>query len=291
MRPTSLAVIGLGAIGGSLAWQARLAGIPSVVGYAADRGDTVQALKSAALHDIADSAVRAVRGADLVVLATPPNAVLALLAEIAPHLSPDAIVTDVASIKAPIVARARALGLATRFAGSHPFTGTHVTGWDGARADRFHGAIVYVCPTGVEGNQAAREVMNFWETVLGAVPVLLDATLHDTQLAWTSHLPQAVATALAETLAGEASLRGASLAGGARDTTRLAASGPEMWVDIFLANREPLLLALDRMGERLGEIRQLVAEGDREGLTARLAAAAEFRRGLEGTGQGGPGDR
>ena len=97
MRPNSLAVIGLGAIGGSLAWQARLAGIPSVIGYATDRGDSVQALKSAAVHDLADSAARAVRGADLVVLATPPQAVLSLLAEIAPHLSPDALVTDVAS--------------------------------------------------------------------------------------------------------------------------------------------------------------------------------------------------
>jgi prephenate dehydrogenase len=281
MRPNSLAVIGLGAIGGSVAWQARLAGVPRVVGYTLDRADAVQALKSAAVHDLAESPERAVKGAEMVVLAAPPGAVLELLGRIGRYLAPGAIVTDVASLKAPILARAREAGLADRFAGSHPFAGTHLSGWQGASPDRLRGVIVYVCPTGPSGDHAARQVMHLWEEVFAAHPVLIEAEAHDQQLAWTSHLPQAAATALARTLAGEASLRGASFATGARDTTRLAASPPAMWAEILLMNREAVLPALARLGERLAELGRLLQAGDRAGLGAYLDAAAAFRTRLE----------
>lgn len=282
MRPRCLAVVGLGAIGGSVAWQARLAGVPSVIGFAPDRADSVHALKAAAVHDIADTPARAVRGADLVVLAAPPQAILDLLAAIGRHLDPGALVTDVASIKAPVVAAAIEAGLGDRFAGSHPFTGTHVAGWTGARPDRFTNAIVYVSPTGPQGERAAREVMNFWASVLGAHPVLVDARVHDAQLAWTSHLPQATASTLAHLLAREPSLRGASFGGGMRDTTRLAASPAEMWVDILLMNRGPVLTALTRLEGEMATLRGLVEQDDRPGLYAFLEEAAIFRRRLEG---------
>lgn len=282
MRPHSLAVIGLGAIGGSLAWQARLAGIPSVIGYSPDRQDSIQALKSAAVHDIADSVARAVQGADLVVLAAPPGAILALLGQLKPHLGRGAIVTDVASIKLPIMLRAKEVGLADRFAGGHPFAGTHIAGWSGARPDRLTGAIVYVCSTGSEGDRAADEVMNFWETVIGAHPVRIEAAVHDAQLAWTSHLPQAVASALAHTLATEPSLRGVSLGTGARDTTRLAASPAQMWAEIFLLNQGPVCHALERAEGELARLRELIRQGDRTGLTGYLEEAGGYRRRLEG---------
>jgi prephenate dehydrogenase len=285
MRPQSLAVIGLGAIGGSVAWQARLAGIPSVIGFSPDRQDRIQALKSAAVHDIADSAVRAVQAVELVVLAAPPGAILTLLGELKPHLAPGALMTDVASIKAPIIQRAKEVGLASRFAGSHPFAGTHIAGWSGARPDRLVGAIVYVCSTGREGDLVADEVMNFWETVLAAHPVRIEAAVHDAQLAWTSHLPQAVASVLAHTLATEPSLRGVSLGTGARDTTRLAASPAAMWVDVFLLNQGPVCQALARAEGELARLRELIRTGDRAGLTSYLAEAGEYRRRVEG-GQG-----
>lgn len=284
MRPQSLAVIGLGAIGGSLAWQARLAGVASVIGYSPDRPDGVQALRSGAVHDIVDSPLRAVRGAELVVLAAPPKAILDLLASIAPHLAPGALVTDVASVKLPIVTRALEVGLGDRFAGSHPLTGTHVSGWAGVTRDRFTGAIVYVSSTGPGGDAAAREVMNFWEEVLGSHPVRIDASAHDAQLAWTSHLPQAVASALAIVLAREPSLRGASWGAGARDTTRLAASPAEMWVDIFLMNRGPVCGALERAASGFAALRALIDQGDRAGLYAYLEEAALFRRRLDASG-------
>lgn len=281
MRPQSLAVLGLGAIGGSLAWQARLAGIPSVIGYAPDRGDAVEALKAGAVHDIAPSAERAVQQADLVVLAAPPQAVLESLRWIGPHLRPGALVTDVASIKLPVVECATSAGLGTRFAGSHPYTGTHVAGWEGARPDRFAGAVVYVTPTGPAGEEAAREVMDFWESVLQAHPILMDPRAHDTQLAWTSHLPQAVASALAHALGAEPGLAGASFGTGARDTTRLAASPAPMWADILLLNAGPVCDALSRTGAELDRLRELIATRDRAGLLGFLEQAARFRHGLE----------
>jgi prephenate dehydrogenase len=287
MRPQSLAVIGLGAIGGSVAWQSRLAGVPSVIGYAPDRADSVQALKAAAIHDIADSLARAVRDAELVVLAAPPQAVLDLLDTIGPLLRPGALVTDVASVKGPVVAKAMEVGLGERFAGSHPFAGTHLAGWEGARPDRLAGAIVYVSSTGPAGDAAAGEVMNFWETVLGAHPVLIDAAVHDAQLAWTSHLPQAIASALARGVSRQPSLRGASFGSGLRDTTRLAASPPEMWVDIFLMNAGPVGEALAQAEGELAELRELVARGDRRGLKTYLEDAAAFRRRLDEGWTGG----
>ncbi len=282
MRPQSLTVIGLGAIGGSVAWQARRAGIVRVIGFAPGRNDRVQALKAGAVDDIADSANRAVKGADLVVLAAPPAAVLQLLGELAPHLAPGALVTDVASIKVPIMARATAVGLATRFAGSHPFAGTHIAGWNGARPDRLTNAVVYVCSTGDSGEPAAREILNFWQSVYGAHPVRIDAAEHDRQLGWTSHLPQAVSTILARTLSREAELRGVSYGSGARDTTRLAASPTELWVEILLLNAGPVAEALTRTGEEVETLRRLITGGDRAGLTEYLEQAAHFRRQWDG---------
>jgi prephenate dehydrogenase len=281
LRPSSLAVIGLGAIGGSLAWQARRAGVPRVVGFSPSRADGVDALAASAITDLADSPARAVKGADLVVLAVPPRPTLDLIGRLAGALEPEAVLTDVCSVKAPVMARAREAGLGERFAGGHPLAGTHQTGFGAARPDRLRGCVVYVTESGTpEGHGAARSVIGFWERVLEASPVLIDASAHDRQLAWTSHLPQAVASALAKTLA-DRRLGGVSFGTGARDTTRLAASSPDMWVDILLYNQPALDEALGRTADALGELRRLLAAGDAAGLEAYLEAAREFRQGIE----------
>ena len=281
MRPSSLAVIGLGAIGGSLAWQARLAGVPRVVGYSPARAEGVQALAASAITDVADSPAKAVRGAELVVLAVPPRPTLDLIGRLAGALEPGAILTDVCSVKQPVIARAREAGLGDRFAGGHPLAGTHATGFAAARPDRLRGCVVYVSETGApEGHRAARAVMSFWEQVLEAAPILIDAAAHDRQLAWTSHLPQAVASVLAKALA-DRGLGGVSFGSGARDTTRLAASSPEMWADILLYNRPALDTALEAAAEGLAELRRLLAAGDAQGLRAYLETARSFRQGIE----------
>jgi prephenate dehydrogenase len=281
VRPSSLTVIGLGAIGGSLAWQARLAGVPRVVGVSASRAEGVQALRTSAITELADTPAKAVRGAELVVLAVPAQVTLELIGRLHALLEPGALLTDVCSVKSPVVARATAEGLGDRFAGGHPLAGTHGSGFAAARADRLRGCVVYVCETGSPGgDQAARRVMSFWEQVLEAHPVLIDAAAHDRQLAWTSHLPQAVASALAKALA-DRGLAGVSFGTGARDTTRLAASSPDMWIDILLYNRDAVVEALEATELSLADLRSLVAAGDAERLRTYLAAAQRFREGLD----------
>jgi prephenate dehydrogenase len=281
VHPSSLAVIGLGAIGGSLAWQARLAGVPRVVGYSLSRAEGVQALTASAITDLADSPTKAARGADLVVLAVPPRATIDLIGRLAPTLEPGAVLTDVCSVKVPVISRAKEAGLGDRFAGAHPLAGTHASGFGAARPDRLRGCVVYVSETGLDGgDRAARTVMGFWEQVLEAAPVLIDAAAHDRQLAWTSHLPQAVAYALAKALA-DRELGGVSYGTGAKDTTRLAASSPEMWVDILLYNRPALDEALASVSDTMAELRRILASGETEGLRTYLESARTFRQGIE----------
>jgi prephenate dehydrogenase len=281
VKPSSLAVIGLGAIGGSLAWQARLAGVRRVVGYSPKPAEGVEALKAGAISELADTPARAARGADLVVLAAPPRATLELLAPVGAELDRDALLTDVCSVKQPILKHAVASGLEDRFAGSHPLAGTHQTGFVSASPERLRGCVVYVCSTGsAGGHRAATAVAGFWEHTLEASPVLIDPAAHDQQLAWTSHLPQAVAYALAKVLA-DRGLAGVSFGNGARDTMRLAASNPELWVEIMLMNRGAIGEALEQSQAGLGELQQLLSSGDRAGLLRYCEAAQSFRLGID----------
>ena len=277
--PHTLGVIGLGAIGGSLAWQAARSGVPRVVGYAADRRDGAEAARAGAVSSLETDVPRVVAQVDLLVLATPPRATLGLLEQIGPLVlrRPDVLVTDVCSVKRPVVDCAERTGLVERFAGSHPFAGTHLSGFAAARVDRFRGAVAYVTPC-PGGEDAAREVADFWERVLEAQPVIMPADQHDTLLAWTSHLPQAAASALAATLA-RAAPEGARFGTGARDATRIAASGTEMWVDILLLNREHVLESLHALGESVEELAAALRAGDGDAVGRWLARGAVWRRG------------
>jgi prephenate dehydrogenase len=281
VRPASLAVIGLGAIGGSLAWQARQAGVSRVVGYSPEPAEGIQALKAGAVTELAETAPRAIRGAELVVLAVPPRATIDLIKTLASQLERGALLTDVCSVKAPIVEGAMAAGLGDRFAGGHPLAGTHESGFASARPDRLRGCVVYICETGTaDGHRAAQSVSGFWEHTLEASPVRIEAEAHDRQLAWTSHLPQAVAYALASTLAAQG-LGGVSFGAGAKDTTRIAASSPDMWLDIFLYNRRAVSLALERTEASIAELRRALESSDLPALQSYLRTAQAFRRGLD----------
>lgn len=279
MRPSTLGVIGLGAIGGSLARQAKRAGVPTVLGWSPEPAERAAAVRQGALDDAPPRAEDVAREAELLILAAPPAANVRLLESLKPHLGAAALVTDVGSVKRAIVARAEALGLGARFAGSHPLAGTHEHGFGAARADLFKGAVVYVTPT-KDGDGAAREIGHFWETVLEAHPVLLDAQRHDAQVAITSHLPQVVASLLGNYLAAHAP-RGAMLGPGARDTTRLAESHSALWTEILLMNRDELLPALRSLEEPLGELERALEAADAPAVTAWLSRAAEWRRSLD----------
>jgi prephenate dehydrogenase len=278
VRPDSLGIIGLGAIGGSLARQAKRAGMAKVIGWSPQPTERASAVQQGALDDAPARASDVARLADLLILAAPPAANLAQLDALTPHLKPGALVTDVGSVKRAIVARAEELGLGTRFAGSHPLAGTHRRGFEASRADLFSGAVVYVTPCN-GGADAAREVAHFWQDVLNAEPVLVDAERHDAQLAATSHVPQVVASLLGDFLARQAP-RGSSFGPGAMDTTRLAASDPELWTEILLMNRDEILPALRVLEESLGTVERALEVGDAATLSAWLTRAAEWRQRL-----------
>jgi prephenate dehydrogenase len=181
----------------------------------------------------------------------------------------------------PVVKRAIEAGLGDRFAGGHPLAGTHETGFSSARPDRLRGCVVYICESGTpEGHRAAGRITSFWEHTLEASPVRIGPEAHDRQLAWTSHLPQAIAYALAKSLADQG-LGGVSFGSGAKDATRLAASNPQMWIDILLYNRPAVSEALERTEGRIAELRRLLANDDVPGLRRYLEAARAFRLGIE----------
>jgi prephenate dehydrogenase len=279
MRPETLGVIGLGAIGGSVAWQAARAGTARVLGYTPQPKEGVMAVRCGAITELAPNIPYVLRNADLVVLAAPPGATLDLLKRVANEGKATPLVTDVTSVKQPVAATARAAGLEARFAGSHPLAGTHKRGFAAATADMFRGALVYVTPVG-EDQRPVREVADFWAGVLEAEPVIVSPDEHDRVLAWTSHLPQAVASALAVALA-TGGPRGVTYGSGAKGTTRIAASSAEIWADVFMLNREPILSALNRFDEGLGELRRALANGDARELKGWLERGASWRRGCD----------
>jgi prephenate dehydrogenase len=278
MRPDSLGIIGLGAIGGSIALEAAKADVARITGFAATPADGAAALKAGAVTALAQDAKGVVRAAEFVVLAVPPLAALKLLNDLAPELkATNAWCTDTASVKAPIVQLAQRLGLA-RFAGSHPLAGTHRSGFAAARVSMFDHGIVYVSAA-EGGDWPAREVAHFWESVCGASPVTIDAARHDEMLAWTSHLPQSVASALAVALQ-RCTPPSATFGSGATDTTRLAASSAEMWRDILLLNRAAVLQSLEGMEDALGGLRRALETSDPVALTAWLERGGAWRRRL-----------
>jgi prephenate dehydrogenase len=276
-------LIGLGAIGGSIARQVKQSK-GHVIGWSPEPAERAMAAQQGALDDAPPHAADVARMADLLILAAPPAANLAQLDALTPHLKPNAFVTDVGSVKRAIVTRAERLGLGNRFAGSHPLAGTHRHGFEAARSDLFRGAVVYVTPCETEGSAAAtREIVHFWEDVLGAQPVVVDADRHDAQLAATSHVPQIVSSLLAEFLARHAP-PGSSFGSGAIDTTRLAASEPALWTEILLMNRDEVLPALRQLEESLGTVERALEAGDADALKAWLARAAAWRQRIGGGG-------
>ncbi|MBE0593317.1 MAG: prephenate dehydrogenase/arogenate dehydrogenase family protein, partial [Gemmatimonadales bacterium] len=200
MLPETLGVIGLGALGGSVAWQAARAGVPRILGNAVSTKDGAAAVRVGAVTEFVHHPEVVVRSADLVVIATSPSATVQLLRRFGPTMRERGVFcTDVTSVKRPIVRVAEELELAEVFAGSHPLVGSDASGFDAARPDRLRDALVYVSPL-AGGARAAAEVADFWSRAIHAHPVTLSADQHDALVAWTSHLPHVAASALAGTL-------------------------------------------------------------------------------------------
>ena len=280
MKIGTLAVVGTGLIGGSFARALRAAdAVDRVIGFDRDP-DARRAAVQLGVVDEAPEALAAIAQADFVLVATPVRAIESVLAGIAPHLRPGAVVTDTGSTKQDVVAAAaRALGpLRARFVPGHPIAGREESGVAASIAVLYRGAKVVLSPQPGTDADALATVTLAWQAT-GAKVVEMDAAAHDRVFAAVSHLPHLLAFALVSEIAGRADadrLLGFA-AGGFRDFTRIASSSPEMWRDVALQNRAALLEEIDRYAARLASYRDLVDRGDAAGLEAMMAAARAAR--------------
>lgn len=279
-----LLVAGVGLIGGSLALALRRAG---AVGEVVGLGRSEQNLRVARARGIIDrierDPCRAARGVDLVVVAVPVGAIAPVVRALAPALPPEAVITDAGSVKGPVVrAVERALGTtAGRFCGAHPIAGTEDSGAAAAADDLLRGERCVLTPTRATRPATVRRVRALWKAA-GMRVETMGLAEHDAIFALVSHLPHLAAFALVGAVAdaGRARRALAFAAGGFRDGTRVAASSPEMWTDILLANRAQVLAALGRFERSCEGLRGAIARGDRRRLLAVLARARAVRRRL-----------
>lgn len=277
-----LAIVGVGLLGGSVAKAARAEGLArEIVGVGRDTGRLAPAVQDGTLDHAVMDLGTGLREADVVVLAAPVQTLERLLPSVASAAAADAVVTDVGSTKAAIVAAARMAAAKTpfTFVGSHPMAGSEQSGYGAARADLFRGATVIVTPIDSTDPRALKTVTMFWEA-LGARVSALDPETHDRVVAAISHLPHLVADALVDAAARFEPAALDFAARGFRDTTRIAASDPEVWREIFLANRPALRAGLAEFRRALDELEALVVRGDEAALTAALARIRTVRRGL-----------
>ena len=285
-----VALIGLGLIASSMFWAIKRAGLAGeVTGYARS-AETRETAREIGLCDrVCDSAAEAVEGADLVVLCVPVGAMGAVAAEIAPVLKPGATVSDVGSVKKDVIdAVAPHLPDGVHFVPAHPLAGTEHSGPRSGFAELFENRFTLIVPVEGTDREAVERLERFWQG-MGAKTEEMDAEHHDLVLAVTSHAPHLIAY----TMVGVADdLRRVTdsevirySAAGFRDFTRIAASDPTMWRDVFLHNKEATLEILGRFTEELFALQRAIRTGDGDHLFDYFTRTRAIRRGIIEAGQ------
>jgi prephenate dehydrogenase len=248
------------------------------VGVGRDAARLAVAVRDGALDRATVDLGDGLRGADVVVLATPVLTIERSLPAVAAAVGEGTLVTDVGSTKAAIVRVAEVLGRARpfQFVGSHPMAGSERAGYGAAKVDLFERATVIVTPTEATAPRAVKDITALWEGIGGRVS-LLDPATHDRVVAAISHLPHLVAFALVAAAHRFEPSAFAFAARGFRDTTRVAASDPVVWQEIFHGNRETLLASVARFRAALTEIERLVDGEDVGALQAWIAEVKALR--------------
>ena len=284
-----VAIIGLGLLGGSigLAVAEHLPGAVTT-GYDADPAVRRRAAERGLAGTICETATEAVAGADLVVLCVPVGAMGEAAREMAPALSAGALVSDVGSTKQSIAATLAEALPGQQVIPAHPVAGTEHSGPDAGFATLFHQRwCILTPPEGADPDLVAR-LAEFWRA-LGSTVEVMDAEHHDLVLAVTSHIPHLIAYTIVGTASDlEDVTRGEVIkysAGGFRDFTRIAASDPTMWRDVFLHNREAVLEMLGKLTDDLGAMRRAIEAGDGEALFERFTRTRAIRRSIIEEGQ------
>jgi prephenate dehydrogenase len=278
-----LAIVGVGLLGGSVAKAVRAHALArEIVGIGRDLTRLGPALRDGALDHVTTDLADGVAGADRILLAAPVLANETLLQRVWQAAPAGAVLTDVGSTKRGIAAAADRLAAGRseiHFVGSHPMAGSEKSGYAVARPDLFQGATVVVTPTESSDSAAAKGVGEFW-AALGARVVVLDPAAHDRAVAAISHLPHVAAWALVDAVARFEPDALSIAARGFKDTTRIAASDPDVWREILLDNRDALRGGLAAFRRALDDLEALVASGDGAGLTAFLARMKTVRERL-----------
>jgi len=277
-----LTLIGVGLIGGSLSAISKKKGlVERVVGYDIVSASLERAVSLGVIDEARERLSHAVEKADLVVLSTPVGNFNSLLKEIAGHLKPGAIVTDVGSIKGDLVAEMEAhLPSTVFFVGGHPIAGREKSGVDAATTNLFYGSRTILTPTRNTQMDALKKVALLWEGA-GATVIQMSPYDHDRVFGAVSHLPHLVAYALMDVMLHPNLVTMDPVrfsAGGLRDFTRIAASSSEMWRDIFLFNKKTMLEMIELYQESLDRIKEMIVEEDRDGLLDLLNKAKTVRQ-------------
>ncbi|MDA3920933.1 MAG: prephenate dehydrogenase/arogenate dehydrogenase family protein [Salinisphaera sp.] len=276
-----VAIVGLGLIGGSIARGLRHAGYDgALLGLVADAQDAERALALELVDRASDNPEQILAAAELIVVAVPIGVMDRVFTDIARLAPATAVLTDVGSSKSSVIQTARDNMPArmARFVPGHPISGTERGGLESGFAGLFDSRRVILTPTVDTTPDAMAVVAQLWR-LLGAQVSVMDAMHHDDVLAATSHLPHVLAYTLVDTLAGMSERQEIFdyAAGGFRDFTRIASSDPMLWRDIVCSNRAPVLAVLDRFIEQLSEVRQVIADDDRDTLAAGFTRAKQAR--------------
>jgi cyclohexadieny/prephenate dehydrogenase len=287
-----IAFVGIGLINGSLARDVRRLGLAERLVATSRRRETLdEALALGLVDEATPDAEAAVRGADLVVLGVPVGASGEAARAAAPFLRPDAVVTDVGSVKARVVDLVSPHLDMRRFVPGHPVAGAEISGPAAATERLFDGRWCILTPGQNTDPDAVERVAALWRAV-GAKVETMGAAQHDTVLAAISHLPHLLAFNAVNTAGDvEHALRGEVLkyaAGGFRDFTRIAGAGPAMWRDVFLHNRAAMLEIVGRYVENLAALQRAIRRGEADALYERFASARAIRRGVATPAGGAP---
>ena len=285
-----IALIGFGLIGGSIARGARAQGLVGEIVATARSEKTRARIVELGLADrVVETNAEAVKDADLVILGIPVGACGAVAQEIAAHLAPGAIVSDVGSVKGAIVKEmAPHLPPHVHFVPAHPVAGTEHSGPDSGFAELFINRWCILTPPEGTDAGAVEKLRAFWAG-LGARVETMTPDHHDLVLAITSHLPHLIAYTIVGTADELAQVTSSEVikfsAGGFRDFTRIAASDPTMWRDVFLSNKEAVLEMLGTFNEDLSKLTRAIRRGDGEALFEHFTRTRAIRRGIVETGQ------
>jgi prephenate dehydrogenase len=272
-------IIGVGLIGGSLALALRARSIAREVVGVTRVPETITAARARGAIDRGTTdPVAGVEGADLVIVATPPDLIVPMVRRVLPHLRSGAILTDAASVKADIVRSVDALSSAggrAAFVGGHPMAGNEGRGLEAASAELFEGTAYLLTPTPSTPREAVERLVGLARGV-GAVPIILDPEEHDRTVARVSHLPYLLAAALMGITGQAASAAGPAFLG----ATRVAGSPVQLWAQICRLNREPILDALRALQHELSRLEGALRDGDRFEAILEDARQARLRLGL-----------